>query len=46
MSVAARKMITACSHISMANSSDICTCQHLPSFQPAVIPNVFQSVCL
>ena len=43
-SVAARKSITPCWHISMENSSDICTCRHLPAFQPGAFPTVFQSV--
>jgi len=43
-SVAARKSITAWSHFSMENSSQICTCWHLPAVQPVAFPTVFQSV--
>ena len=43
MSVAARKSITAWSHFSMENSSEICTCRHLPAFHPVAFPNTFQS---
>jgi hypothetical protein len=43
-SVAAKKSITAWSHSSMVKSSEICTCRHLPAFQPVACPTVFQSV--
>src|ERR1700687_1539175 len=42
-SVAARKSITAWSHFSMENSSETCTCLHLPAFQPVAFPTAFQS---
>jgi len=44
MSVAARKSITAWSHFSVENSSEICTCGHLPAFQPVAFPTIIQSV--
>jgi len=43
MSVAARKSITALSHISMENSSDTCARRHRPAFQPVAFPTSFQS---
>jgi len=42
-SVAARKSITALSHISMENSSNTCAHQHRPAFQPIAFPTFFQS---
>jgi hypothetical protein len=41
-SVAARKSITALSHISMENSSDTCACRHRPAFQAVAFPTSFQ----
>ena len=43
-SVAARKSITAWSHSSLENSSETCTCRHLPTFQPVAFPTAFHSV--
>jgi hypothetical protein len=42
-SVAARKSITALSHISMENSSDTYARWHRPAFQPVAFPTSFQS---
>jgi len=46
-SVAARKSMTTWSHSSMENSSEICMCRHLPTFQPITFPTTFHSAfCL
>jgi hypothetical protein len=37
-SVVARKSNTALSHFCMENSSETCTCRHLPTFQPHRCP--------
>jgi len=42
-SVATRKSITAWSHSSMEKSSEICTCQHLPAFQPVTFSTAFHT---
>jgi hypothetical protein len=42
-SVAARKSITAWSHFPMENSSETCTCRHLPALQPVAFPTAFQN---
>jgi len=39
-SMAARKSITAMSHISMENSSDTCARRHRPAFQPFALQSV------
>jgi len=43
-SVVARKSNTALSHFSMENSSEICTCRHLPALQPVAFPTAFLSI--
>jgi hypothetical protein len=43
--VAARKFITAWSQLSMENSSQICSCQHLTPSHPAAFPTAHQSAC-
>jgi len=43
-SVAARKSITALSHFFIENSSEICTCRHLPALHPVAFPTSFQSL--
>jgi len=43
-SVAARKSIPALSDFSMENSSETCTCRHLPALHPVAFPTSFQSV--
>jgi hypothetical protein len=37
------KTITTWSHFSMENSSERCTCRHLPAFHPVVFPTAYQS---
>jgi len=42
-SVGARKSITPWSHSSTENSSDICMCLYLPTFQPIAFPTALPS---